>query len=81
MLRTCPGKPPGTGDGIRLGLGAGADSSLGLALGRGGGSISRELAARLGDLEPGPGGTSPAFLGVGLQAGSVRAAMAAQTLS
>lgn len=53
MLRTGPGKPPGTGDGIRLGLGAGADSSLGLALGRGGG-ISRELAGRLGDLELGP---------------------------
>lgn len=65
MLRTCPGKPPGTGDGIRLGLGAGADSLLGLALGRGGGSISRELAARLGDLEPGAGGTSPTFWGLG----------------
>lgn len=47
MLRTCPGKLPGIGNGMRLGLGAGADSSLGLALGP---SISREL----GDLEQGP---------------------------
>lgn len=29
MSWTCPGKAPGTGDGITLGLGAGADSSLG----------------------------------------------------
>lgn len=52
MCRTCPGKPPGSGDGIRRGLGAGADSSLGLALGRGGGSVSRGRSGTISRDQP-----------------------------